>query len=161
MLLKVRQFRLHEQFHQRNWRTSSSVEFHGIPWNLEWINFADSSSSMQFHGISWNLECVNFDDTSCSMEIHGIPWNLGFAKFADTSSCVEFHGSPWNLECVNFDDTSSSIEFHRTSFVIIIYVNFEFAWILVEFETCIIPTELAKWCWLPSYNAFIFLFSVR
>ena len=37
----LRQFRWHEQLH-------------GIPWNLECANFADTSSSMEFHGIPWN-----------------------------------------------------------------------------------------------------------
>ena len=98
------------------------MEFHGIPWNLECANFADTSSSMEktwnsmklevrqfrwhekFHAIPWNLECANFADTSSSMEFNVIPWNLECANFADTSSSMEFHGIPWNLECANFAD---------------------------------------------------------
>ena len=38
-------------------------------------NKKNTCSSMQFHGIPWNLECANFDDTSSSVEFHGIPWN--------------------------------------------------------------------------------------
>ena len=37
MELEVHQFRCHKQFH-------------GITWNLEYANFADTSSSMEFHG---------------------------------------------------------------------------------------------------------------
>ena len=120
---------------------SSSMEFHGIPWNLKCANFADTSI---LHGTPWNLECANFADTSSSMEFHGtwsapismaravswnsmelvvrqfrwheqfhgIPWNLECANFNDTSSSMEFHGIPWNLKCANFADTSSSMEFH-------------------------------------------------
>ena len=98
----VRQFRWHEQFH-------------GIPWNLECANFADTSSSMEFHGtwsvpisltweVPWNS---NFDDTSSSMEHHGtwntqismtraVPWNsmeLGVRQFPWQE---KFHGIPWN-----------------------------------------------------------------
>ena len=47
--------------------TTSSMEFHGSPWNLVCANFADTCSSMEYHG-TW--ECANFDDQSSSMEIH-------------------------------------------------------------------------------------------
>ena len=73
MELRVRKFRWPEQFH-------------GIPWNLNFANFADMRSSMEFHGF---FGCANFADTSSSMEFHGIPWNLECANFADPSS-------PWN-----------------------------------------------------------------
>ena len=70
--------------------------------------------NQKFHGIPWNLECANFADTSSFMEFHGtmsapismtraVPWNS-----------MEFHGTlgapismtravPWN-----------SMEFHGT-----------------------------------------------
>ena len=112
MELGVRQFRWHEKFH-------------GIPWNLECANFADTSSSVEFHGIQWNLECANFADTRSAMEFHGtssapismtraVPWHsmeLGVRQFRWHE---KFHGVPWNLECANFDDSSSSMEFHGT-----------------------------------------------
>ena len=47
------------------------MEFRGIPRNLEFANFADTSSSMEFHGIPWKFKCANFADMSSFMEFHG------------------------------------------------------------------------------------------
>ena len=75
--------------------------------------FADMSSSMEFYGIPGNLECANFVDVS--VQFHGISWNsmeLGVRQFR-----WHEHGIPWippNLKCANFTDTSSSMEFHGT-----------------------------------------------
>ena len=105
MELWVRQFRWHEQFHE---------QFHGIPWNLECANFADTSSSMEFHGtrsapisltraVPWN-----------SMEFHGT-WSAPISLIWEVPwNSMEFHGTlgapisltravPWN-----------SMEFHGT-----------------------------------------------
>ena len=41
------------------------MEFHGIPWNLESANFADTISSMEFHG-TWSAPI--------SMA-RAVPWN--------------------------------------------------------------------------------------
>ena len=101
------------------------MELHGIPWNLNCANFADTSSSMELHWIPWNLKCANFDDTSSSIEFHGtrsapisltraVPWNsmeLGVRQFLWHG---QFHGIPWNLNCANFADMSGSMEFHGT-----------------------------------------------
>ena len=98
MELEVRQFRWHKPFH-------------GIPWNLECANFANTSSFMEFH-------FMEFDDTSSSVEFHrtwsapisltrAILWNLGYVQFDHTSSSMEFNGTrsapisitqavPWN-----------------------------------------------------------------
>ena len=79
----------------------------------------------QFHGIQWNLECANFADTSSSMEFRGtwsvpisltreVLWNsmeLGVRQFRWHE---QFHGIPWNLKCANFNDTSSYMEFRGT-----------------------------------------------
>ena len=76
MELWVRQFRWLEQFH-------------GIPWNLECANFADTSSSMEFHG-TWSAPI------SLTREFHGIPWNsleLGVRHFPWNE---KFHGIRWN-----------------------------------------------------------------
>ena len=176
MVLVVRQFHWHQQFLRFPWNLecadfddpSSSLEFHGIPWNLECANFDDTSS---FYEIPWNLKCANCDDPSSSMEFHGtwsapismawaVPWNSMELVVRQFRWHQKFHGIPWNLECANVDGTSSSMEFHGTSLVIK-YIKVEFAWILVGFEACKIPTEIDWWCWSTSYNAFIFLFWVR
>ena len=65
------------------------IVYHGIPWNLECANFADTRSSMEFHGTPWNLECANLADRSSSMEFHGT-WNTPI------SMLKQFHGNPWN-----------------------------------------------------------------
>ena len=93
MELRVRQFRWHEQFH-------------GIPWNLNSSNFADTSGSMEFHGIPWNLGCANFADTSSSMEFHYHYLKLGWImnvtprlndrRFADgASKCILLNKKLW------------------------------------------------------------------
>ena len=41
------------------------MEFRGIPWNLEFANFDDTSSSMEFHG-TW--------DAPISLT-RAVPWN--------------------------------------------------------------------------------------
>ena len=110
MELEVRQFRWHKQFH-------------GIPWNLECANFADTSSSMEFHGtwnapipmtraVPWNSLELGMRQFRWQEQFHGIPCNFGCANFADASSSMEFYWILWNLECANFADMSSSMEFH-------------------------------------------------
>ena len=100
MELGVRQFRWHE--------------FHGIPWNLECANFADTRSSMEFHGtnsapismtraVPWNSMELWSAPISLTREV---PWNSmelpctdqECANFDDKSSSMEFHGIPWNLK---------------------------------------------------------------
>ena len=114
--LWVRQFRWLEQFH-------------GIPWNLECANFADTSSSMEFRGTSsapismtiavpWNSMELWVRQFRWLEQFHGIPWfsmELGVRQFRWHENPMEFHGIPWNLECANFADTRSSMEFHGTS----------------------------------------------
>ena len=109
MYIRMRQLRWHEKFH-------------GIPWNLKWANFDDTSSSMEFHGIRsapismtravpWNSMKLAVCQFRWHGQFHGIPWNLECANFATTSSSMEFHGIPWNKESINFADISSSMEF--------------------------------------------------
>ena len=73
MELGVRQFRWHEQFH-------------GIPWNLEYANFNDTSSSMEFHGtrsapisltqaVPWNSMELRMRQFCWHEQFHWIPWN--------------------------------------------------------------------------------------
>ena len=93
MELRVRQFRWQEQFH-------------GIPWNLECANFADTRSSMEFlrtwsapisltRVVPWNS--VEFHGTSCAQIslTRAVPWNsmeLGVRQFRWHE---QFHGIPW------------------------------------------------------------------
>ena len=112
MELWVRQFRWHEQFH-------------GIPWNLECANFADTSSSMEFRG-TWGAPIsLTWEVQWNSMEFHGtlgapilltraIPWNSMELRMRQFRWHEQFHGIPRNLEYANFNDTSSSMEFHVT-----------------------------------------------
>ena len=130
----------------------NSMEFHGITWKLGCTNFADTSNSMEFHGtwsvlipmaraVPWNSMELVERQFRWHEQFHGIPRNsmqLGLCQFRWHE---QFHGIPWNLDCGHFDDTFSSMEFHGTSLVIK-YIKFEVAWILVEFEACIIPTEM-------------------
>ena len=110
MELRMRQFRWHEQFH-------------GIPWNLECVNFADTSSSMEFHGnwsapisLTWEVPCNSMELEVCKFRWHekfnGIPWNSMELWVRQFRWHEQFHGIPWNLECASFADTSSSMEFH-------------------------------------------------
>ena len=80
-------------------------QFHGIPWNLEYANFADTRSSMEFNGIPWNLECANFADTSSSMEFHGT-WSASISLIRAVlwgAPISMTRAVPWN-----------SMEFHGT-----------------------------------------------
>ena len=94
MELGVRQFRWHERFH-------------GIPWNKECANFADTSSSMEFHGtwsvpisltreVPWNSIDLVLRQFRWHEQFHGIPWNsmeLGVRQFRWHK---QLHGIPWN-----------------------------------------------------------------
>ena len=113
MELRMRQFRWQEQFH-------------GIPWNLECANFADTSSSMEFHGtwnapisltraVPWNSMELGVRQFRWHEQFHGIPWNSMELEVRQFRWYEKFHGIPWNsmeLGCANFPDTSISMEFH-------------------------------------------------
>ena len=58
--------------YQGNWRSTSSMEFPGIPWNCSCHQNWRTSSSMEFHGIPWNCSCNRNWRTPSSMEFHGI-----------------------------------------------------------------------------------------
>ena len=90
----VRQFRWHEQFH-------------GIPWNLECANFADTSSSMEFHGtwsvpisltreVPWNSIELGVRQFRWHEQFHGIPWNSMELEVHQFRWHAKFHGIPWN-----------------------------------------------------------------
>ena len=84
----------HSKFHgipwncscQRNWRTQSSMEFHGtslvseigtlqFPWNSMELLVSAKLAHSKFHGIPWNCSCQRNWRTQSSMKFHGIPWN--------------------------------------------------------------------------------------
>ena len=99
MELWVRQFRWHQQFH-------------GIPWNLECANFADTTSSMEFHsmelqvrqlrwheqfqGISWNSMELGVRQFRWHEQFQGIPWNSMELGGRQIRWHGQFHGIPWN-----------------------------------------------------------------
>ena len=128
----------------RNWRTPSSMEFHGtapvieigalqVPWN-----------SMKFHGtahvneigtleVQWNSMELLVSSKLAHSKFHGIPWNsmepLVPAKLAQ----FKFHGIPWNCSCHRNWRTPSSMEFHGTAPVIEIGA-LEVPWNSMEFH---------------------------
>ena len=102
------------------------MEFHGIPWNCLCQRNWRTSSSMEFHGTSRVNEIGALLVPWNSMEFHGtahvseigaleVPWNsmelLVSAKLAHS----KFHGIPWHYLCQRNWRTSSSMEFHGTS----------------------------------------------
>ena len=116
----------HRKFHgipwnfscQRNWRTPSSMEFHGtsrgseigalqVPWNSIELLVSAKLAHSKFHGIPWNFSCQRNWRTSSSMEFHGtarvseigalyVPWNS--MEFHETALVIEIGALlvPWN-----------------------------------------------------------------
>ena len=130
----------HPKFHgipwncscQRNWRISSSTEFHGtahfseigafqVPWNsmelavcqFRWHepwNFSSqqnwrTSSSMEFHGTARVIEIG-------ALEVPWNSWNCLCQRNWRTWSSMEFLGIPWNCSCQRNWRILSSMEFH-------------------------------------------------
>ena len=67
---------------QRNWRTPSSMEFHGtsrvieigalqVPWNSMELLMSSKLVHSKFHGIPMNFSCQRNWRISSSMEFHG------------------------------------------------------------------------------------------
>ena len=110
----------------RNWRTQSSMEFHGtalvieigallVPWNSMELLVSAKWAHSKFHGIPWNLSCQRNWRTSSSMEFHGtarvieigapkVPWNS-----------KEFHGTALVIEIGALLVPWNSMEFHGTA----------------------------------------------
>ena len=66
----------------RNWRTPSSMEFHGtssvseigalrVPWNSMELLVSSKLAHLKFHGIPWNCSCHRNWRITSSMEFHG------------------------------------------------------------------------------------------
>ena len=107
----------------RNWRTQSSMEFHGtalvieigallVPWNSMELLVSAKLAHSKFHRIPWNYSCQRNWRTPSSMEFHGIPWNFSCQRNWRILSAIEFHGIPWNFSCQRKWRTPSSMEFH-------------------------------------------------
>ena len=107
----------HSKFHgipwnfscHRNWRTQSSMEFHGtacvseiglllVPWNSMELLVSLKLAYSKFHGIPWNCFCQRNWRTPSSMEFHGIPWNCSCHRNWCTRSSMEFHGTAGVME---------------------------------------------------------------
>ena len=116
----------HRKFHgiplnfscQRNWRTPSSMEFHGtarvseigalqVPWNSMELLVSAKLAHSKFHGIPWNSMELLESSKLAHPNIHGIPWNCSCHRNWCTPSSMEFHGTvcvseigallvPWN-----------------------------------------------------------------
>ena len=135
----------HPKFHgipwnfscQRNWRTSSSMEFHGtahvseigalqVPWNSMELLVSAKLAHSKFHGIPWNCSCQLNWRTQSSMEFHGtshvseigalqVPWNSMELLLSAKLAHSKFHGIPWNCSYQRNWRTQSSMEFHGTA----------------------------------------------
>ena len=105
----------------RNWRTPSSMEFHGtalvieigallVPWNSMELLVSAKLAHSKFHGIPWNCSShrnwrtqssMEFHGTALVIEIgallfHGIPWNSLELLESSKLAHPKFHGIPWN-----------------------------------------------------------------
>ena len=100
--------------------------FHGIPWDYSCHRNWRTSSSMEFHGtarvseigtlqVLWNLmnfSCQRIWRTPSSMEFHGIPRNCSYQRNKHTSSSMEFHGTARVSEIGTPQAPWNSMEFH-------------------------------------------------
>ena len=98
--------------------TSSSMEFHWIPWNCSCQRNWRTSSSMAFHGIPRNCSCQRNLCTPRSIEFHEISRNCSGHRNWRTPSSMEFHGMPWYCSGQRNWRTLSSMEIHGTARVI-------------------------------------------
>ena len=97
------------------------LKFHVIPWNHKWnsmeLGVCQFRCHEQFHGIPWNLECANFADTNgsgalqvpwnslstalvseiCALQI---PWNSVELLVSAKLAHAKFHGIPWSCSCI-------------------------------------------------------------
>ena len=124
----------HSKFHgipwnfscQQNWRTPSSMEFHGnalvieigallVPWNSMELLESSKLAHPKFHGIPWNCSCHRNWRTPSSMEFHGIPWNCSCQRNWRNLSSMEFHGNSRVSEISAIQVPWNSMEFHGTA----------------------------------------------
>ena len=130
----------------RNWRTQSSMEFHGtarvieigapnfhgipwncschqigallVPWNSMELLVSAKLAHSKFHGIPQNSMELLVSAKLEHSKFHGIPWNFSCQRNWRTPSSMEFHGIPWNCSSHRNWRTQSSMEFHGTALVI-------------------------------------------
>ena len=97
---------LSPEFHGTFWTTfEQHLWFHGIQWNLS----NKISSSMEFHGFPWNFVQIQssmefhwtFSILPSSMEFHGTPYfspkKVPRNSMEFHGTFLKFHGIPWNL----------------------------------------------------------------
>ena len=118
----------------RNWRSRSSMEFHGtaivieigallVPWNSMELLVSAKLAHSKFHGIPWNCSCQRNWQILSSREFHGIsrvseigalqvPWNSMELLVSSKLAHPKFYGIPWNCSCHRNWRTTSSMEFH-------------------------------------------------
>ena len=102
----------------RNWRTPSSMEFHGtagvsaidapqVPWNSMELLVSAKLAHSKFHGIPWNYSCQRNWHTPSSMEFHGTAGVIKIGALQVLWNSMESHGTarvieidallvPWN-----------------------------------------------------------------
>ena len=129
MELRMRQFRWHEQFHGIPWNSIEPEvrqfrwheHFHGIPWNCSCKQNWRTPSSMEFHGTARVSEIGAFPVPGNSMEML-VSSKLTHSKFHGMELLVsaklahsKFHGIRWNCLCQRNWRTPSSMEFHGTA----------------------------------------------
>ena len=86
----------------------ASMEFHQI----QCPNFDVTTSSMEFHGSPWNLVCANFADTCSYMECHGtwsapismtraVPWKSMNTLLSSKLEMLMLHRFYWTWSMYN------------------------------------------------------------
>ena len=143
----------HSKFHKipwncscyRNWRTPSTIEFHGTAGVIEICPIDVPWNSMEFHVtahviafgallIPWNFKELLVSAKLAQFKFHGSPWistellvsaKLAHCKFHGIELFVssklahpKFHGISWICSCHRIWRTPSSMEFHGTARVI-------------------------------------------
>ena len=116
----------HSKFHGIQWNSMEllmSSKFHGIPWNCSCQRNWRTSSSMEFHGtahvitigallVHWNSMELLVSAKLAHSKFHGIPWNSMELLMSAKLAHPKFHGIPWNFSCQQNWRTPSSMEFH-------------------------------------------------
>ena len=124
----------------RNWRTWSSLEFHGtarvieigalqVPWNSMELLVSAKLAHLKFLGIPRNFMELLVSAKLAHPSFHGIPWNCSIIEIgalevpwnsmellvSSTLAHSKFHGIPWNCSCQWNWRTRSSMEFYGTA----------------------------------------------
>ena len=117
---------------QRNWRTSSSMEYHETarvielgallvpwnPWNSMELLVSSKLVHSKFHGIAWNSMELLVSTKLTNFKFHGIPWNCSCYRNWHIPSSMEFHGTARVIEIGALLIPWNSMEFQWTARVI-------------------------------------------